>query len=354
MLSLTATAQSLPDLSQFVPPAKERILFALTERERNQIFPLGEGELSESAQIAWVNPEADADWVRCLKDFRPTSLVSCWCTPQLPASMLFTEALPLRYVCHTTGSVKGVVPREFISRGGLVTNWGGLVSRDVAEHALFLILSCLRNLSQWYPNAPTEAHRWGSGQTLETRSLRGKTLGIHGFGGIARELIQLLKHFDVRCTAFSPKVPDSYMQEFGVVPCHDIRELFVKSHIVVECEALTPETTRMITEEHFNLMRPDGIFVNVARGALVDERALEKVVRTQRCRIASDVFTSEPLPENSALRNRPGIVISPHIGGPTGDTYARCGEFALKNLQRYLEGQSLEDVVSLEIYDRST
>jgi phosphoglycerate dehydrogenase-like enzyme len=272
----------------------------------------------------------------------------------LPAPLLFTEGLPLRYVCHTTGSVKGVVPREFIAGGGLVTNWGNLVSRDVAEHALFLILSCLRNLSQWYPHAPKDAPRWGSGQAMKTRSLRGKTVGIHGFGGIARELVRLLKPFDVRCLAFSPRVPDRDMEEAGVVPCRDLKELFMKSSIVVECEALTPETTRMVREEHFALMPPDGVFVNVARGAIVDERALESVAASGRLRVASDVFTAEPLPEHSALRRMPGVIVSPHIGGPTSDSYARCGEFALNNLQRYLKGQPVEGVVSLEIYDRST
>jgi len=71
-------------------------------------------------------------------------------------------------------------------------------------------------------------------------------------------------------------------------------------------------------------------------------------------RVASDVFQNEPLPRQSPLWRIPGLIVSPHIGGPTGDGYSRFGALALENLKRYLDGQPLEGRVTLDVYDRST
>ena len=357
MLSVVDAKKNLPEWSRDIAPTEERILFALSAKEREKIFPHGLGEFPDSGRCAWVEPEdfpTNEEWVQHLTEFRPTVLVSCWTTPPLPASLLFTDSLPLRYLCHTTGSVKAIVPREFIAQGGFVTNWGNLVSHAVAEHALLLILASLRNLSQWHPTLKSNPYDWGSGQALKTKSLRGKKVGIHGFGGIACELIQLLESFDVKCMAFSQNVPPSYMEQKGATSCRDLKDLFRENDIIVECEALTPESTNTVTEEHFRLMPQDAVFVNVARGAIVDEDALARCVITGHIRAASDVFRTEPLPEDSVFRNKPGMIISPHIGGPTGDDYPQCGEFALSNIFRYLNRAPLEGTVTLEIYDRST
>jgi phosphoglycerate dehydrogenase-like enzyme len=354
---LTKGQQADPGLSPIGVSGQERVLFALTEREQSQIFPSRSDQLSLPAPYTWISPEtfsSGEDWARYLTDFRPTVLVSCWATPLLPPDLLFTDSLPLRYVCHVTGSVKAVVPRNFIMQGGIVTNWGNLVSHSVAEHALLLILASLRNLARWPSDLQADPYAWGSGLALKTRSLRGKRVGIHGFGGIACELIQMLKPFDVKCMAFSQNVPPSYMEKKGASPSGSLEDLFRNCDVVVECEALTPETKHMVRDEHFRMMAEDSVFVNVARGAIVDEAAMARHAAKGRIRVASDVFQTEPLPDDSPLRAATGVIISPHIGGPTGDSYPRCGEVALKNLERYLEGKPLEGLVTLEIYDRST
>ena len=343
-------------------PPVERVLFALTSAERDQIFPSFDfdSRFPAAAPCQCVDPEVllssfHNDWPRFLQQVRPTILVSCWSTPPLPPSLLSDDSFPLRYVCHTTGSVKRVVPRTFVAQGGRVTNWGNLISHTVAEHALLLILASLRNLSCWHPiSQPSLNGYWGNGFKLRTQSLRGRRVGIHGFGNVARDLIRLLAPFEVTCMAYSENVSSQHMAEYGALPCDNLDTLFKRNDILVECEALTRETTGIVTERHFQLMEQDAVFVNIARGPIVDEQALAKLAAQGRIRVASDVFHNEPLPADSPLRHIDNLIISPHIGGPTSDWYPRCGDFALANIGRYLAGEPLEGVVTPEIYDRST
>lgn len=235
-----------------------------------------------------------------------------------------------------------------------MTNWGNVISHNVAEHALLLILASLRNFERWRPSMAANNDCWGNGLALKTKSLRGKRVGIHGFGNVAYELIRLLQPFDVECRAFSQNVSPLYIREKGATPCDGLKELFQESDVVVECEALTAESTGSVTEEHLRLMPEGSVFVNVARGALVDEKALMRVAGEGRIQVALDVFEKEPLPADSPLWDMEGVIVSPHIAGPAGDWFHRCGDYALDNVDRYLTGQSLNGVVTLEIYDRTT
>ena len=336
----------------------ERILIALSESERNQFWPDFNAEDFAPVQISWVQPEDLASpekWLHLLEEVRPTVLVSAWSTPRIPFERLSQESGFLRYVCYVCGSVKNVVPREFIARGGLVTNWGSLASHAVAEHALLLILASLRNLPAWYP-ASRASDIKGQGKTcaLQTRSLRGRSVGIHGFGHIARELVRLLRPFDVTCMAFSKNVPDEEIRARGILPCASLENLFAQNRIVVECEALNAATLGMVTRRHFELMPQGGVFVNVGRGAVVDEAAMLQLAARGRIQVASDVFINEPVPPDSPIHQIPNLIASPHIAGPTADLYSQCGDLALSNIRNYLAGEPLAARVDLEIYDRST
>ena len=336
--------------------ARERVLFAFGAKDRNQFFPsLSLENLPHSGHRFDTDSLKNYDhWEGFLKEFRPTILVSCWSTPRLPDPLLHTDALPLRYLCHTTGTVRNLVGREFLVEGGVVSNWGNVISQNVAEHALMLILTSLRSFTRWRETMKEGQEVWGNGQFVKTRSLQGKTVGLHGFGKIARELLALLAPFNVECIAFSPNVPPGVMRKKGVTPCADLKELFRKSDVVVECEALTEETLASVTEAHFRMMKEDAVFVNVGRGSVIDEDALLRVAKEGRIRVALDVFQTEPLPKDSPLWDVEHMILSPHLAGPAGDWFHRCGDHALSNVDRYLKGKPLVGEVTLELYDRST
>ncbi len=346
-----------PALTARVDKSQDRILYALSEKDRAQFYPSyreGFPTSDQQHQIDTGSFKSYPEWEDYLAQLRPTVMVSCWSTPPLPTKLLHTEALPLRYLCHTTGTVRRIVPREFLVGGGIVTNWGNVISQNVAEHAVLLILSSLRNITHWRAEMKKGHDCWGNGQLFGTRSLQGKKVGLHGFGNIAMELIRLLSPFNVEFLAFSQNVPHPYIKSKGVFPCADLKELFRKSDIIIECEALTEHSRGSVTEELLRTMQDDSVFVNVGRGDVVDEKGMAAVAAEGRIRIASDVFQREPLPKDSPLLNVDGVILSPHIAGPAGDWFHRCGEYAMNNVARYLEGKPLLGEVTLEIYDRST
>jgi phosphoglycerate dehydrogenase-like enzyme len=328
------------------------ILAALTPQELREFLPpplLAEAQ-GAAAQFAHFDPlSGDATaFHRALAAANPEILLACWKTPPLP------ERLPpnLRYVCYLAGSVKRLVRREHIERGLLVTNWGGSISRIVAEWALFHIFSCLRRATYW----TLAMHREGAWKDngTETASLFGRTVGLHGFGQVARELVRLLQPFGCQISAFAPDVHADTERAFNVRAAKSLESLFAENDIVVELAPLIPETTGIVTEKHLRLIRPGGVFVNVGRGAVVDEGALLRVAQEGRIMVGLDVFTIEPLPANSGFRGLPNVTLTPHLAGPTTDRRRDAGEFALANLRAYAAGERLQAVIDLRTFDTST
>ena len=293
---------------------------------------------------------SDAAFTGELGARNPDIVLGCWKTPPLP------DALPprLRYVCYLTGSVKKMISRAHLERGLLVTNWGGSISRTVAEAALFHILACLRNASHW----ALAMHRpgvagWKNGLT-DARSLFCRSVGIHGFGPVARELVGLLKPWNCPITALAPDLTAELAHAYGVERAASLDALFLENEIIVELAPLIPSTLGIVTERLLRLIRPGGVFVNVGRGAVVDEDALLRVAREGRISVGLDVYTAEPLPADSGFRSLPKVSLTPHTAGPTIDRYPDAGAFAVKNLRAHVEGRPLEAVVTPEIYDQSS
>lgn len=330
------------------------LLAVLTPTEVREFLP--EPLLAQVRALAedfrLINPLeiSDAAFEKELFAINPEVILGCWKTPTLP------ETLPsrLRYVCYITGSVKKLISRSHLERGLVVTNWGGSISRTVAEAALFHILACLRNASHWahMMHKPGVA-AWKNGLT-DARSLFCRTVGIHGFGPVARELVGLLKPWNCPITALAPDLTAELAHAYGVERAASLEALFAENEIIVELAPLIPATTGMVTEHILRLIQPGGVFVNVGRGAVVDEAALLRVAKEGRISVGLDVYTVEPLPGDSGFRALPSVSLTPHTAGPTIDRYPDAGAFAVKNLKAHVDGRPLEAVVTSEIYDQSS
>jgi phosphoglycerate dehydrogenase-like enzyme len=298
-------------------------------------------------------PLTDADeWVRLWREYPAEILVSAWQSPSLNGVLTPGDFKSLRYVCYLAGSVRRLLPRELLTQGVLVTNWGNSIAGTVAECTLMLILMVLRRASYW----AVAMHRDGAWKDAApiTQSLLNRRIGIHGFGGISRSLVPMLRPFTDHIQTYSPRVPDGILAEYGVTRVDSLETLFATSEIVVELAAATPDNYQVVREEHLRLIPEGGAFVNVGRGCVVDEAGLVRVAREGKLQIALDVFEREPLPANSPLRGLPNVTLLPHLGGPTRDRRRDSGALALRNLRAFLRGETPEAVVDLEVYDRST
>jgi phosphoglycerate dehydrogenase-like enzyme len=345
---MTPFTTTVPSLSLNHP----RTLIALSKAEVDAFFP---GKLCEQLRALlpkaiWVTDtlQQHGRWPETLRSAQPEIIVSGWTTP----SLIGASPASLRYLCHVAGSVRNLISREDINQGLAVTNWGMLHADTVAECALMLTLCALRR-TQWWGRELHEHHRWRE-DFPKTETLFNKRVGLHGFGAVARRLVDLLQPFQVDLVAFSEGVPDQHFIEKGVQRAASLTELFSRADIILEVEALTSRTHHIIGEQLLRSIRPGGVFVNVGRGAVVDEGALVRVAREGQLQVALDVFETEPLAKESPFRGMPNVTLLPHMAGPTHDQYRHCGEIALNNLECYLRGVPLTAVVTSEAYDRST
>lgn len=330
-------------------PEIHSIALCLSERELSDFLP--EPLLTECRRLGrtshWVDTQGlDAGaFAARLLTLAPDVIVAGWSTPVLP------DVLPaqLRYLCYLAGSIKRMVRREHVARGLLVSNWGRSISRTVAEGALLLTLAALRRAGYWVPAMHRDG-AWKNGVT-ETASLFGRRVGLHGFGNVARELIRLLRPFDVTISVWAPETDPALYAAHDVTRAGSLEKLFAGSDVVVELAPLLPETQGIVTEKLLRAIRPGGAFINVARGALVDEEALVRVAQEGRIHVALDVFSAEPLPRASALRGLPNVTLFPHLAGPTPDRRRDAGALGLRNLRAYMRGEPLESAIGLGEFD---
>ncbi|WOO41218.1 hydroxyacid dehydrogenase [Rubellicoccus peritrichatus] len=333
-----------------------KILVVLTDSEKNDFLPETlQKELSAiTPEIKWLNPDFinEHGWDDALSSIKPEVLVTGWQTPRLPEAPQKYMGSGLKYVCHLPGSVRKLVPRSWIEAGLIVTNWGRSVSHVVAECGLMLMIAGLRRAGYWN----SAMHRNGAwkGPDLDTRSLFGKKVGIHGFGAISSCLVRLLEPFDVQVSTYSPAVPDAILNEFGVSRSPSLEALFSENQVIVELASLTPQTEGIVTETLLRSIPDGGLFVNLGRGAVVDEAALARVCSEGNLHAALDVYTVEPLAGDSPLRRLDNVLLLPHIGGPTVDQRRTAGAYGVSNIKRFSRGEAMEAIVNLEIYDRST
>ncbi len=334
---------------------KENII-CLTDIEVKTFFPNNQfGKVKEllGSHIC-INPEelsGEEQWLDVLKKYNPEIIVAAWKTPALPD--LLSELAPnFRYLCYLPGSVRKIIPRSIIENGAHVTNWSGSVSRTVAECAVLLALCCMRRVRYW----TEEMHFKGGWKTAETttQSLFERRVGIHGFGLIAQETAKLLRPFTSNISAFSPSVPDEIFLKHGVSRCDSLEKLFSENDVIVELAALTEHNQKIITEELLRSLPDGAAFVNVGRGAVVDEEALARVASEKDLQVALDVYGVEPLPKDSPFRGMSNVMLLPHLAGPTTDRRQDAGAHALENLRRYLQSEPLVDQLTVGMYDRAS
>lgn len=210
--------------------------------------------------------------------------------------------------------------------GVTVTNTPGVSALSVAEHALALMLAVARQIPG--QDAAVRNGSWPRGQGIE---LYGKTLGLMGLGAIGRRFAQLGGGIGMRVIAWTMHPNPALGVELAafedVLRASDVVSLHVR---------LSPETQGMIGAREFDLMKPQAILINTARGALVDEGALIQALSSKRIAAAGlDVFTTEPLPYGHPLTTLPNVVLTPHSAGITPEALEAGLQMAVANVLNF-------------------
>jgi D-3-phosphoglycerate dehydrogenase len=215
----------------------------------------------------------------------------------------------------------------------------GVNAESVAEHALLLMLACLRKLPTI--NRNTKDGVWKKQeQGVQTAELKGKTIGIVGMGNIAKTLVGLLKPFKVKILYYNLVQMDENFESENSMTFVGMDELLRNSDIVTIHCALTPETRNLINTESLCLMKDGAILINTARGEIVDPVAVAEALRNGKLSYAAlDVHAWEPIPEDYPLKDIDNVILTPHIAGVTADSFRAMMHDAFRNIDYFDRGE---------------
>jgi phosphoglycerate dehydrogenase-like enzyme len=268
---------------------------------------------------------------------------------QIAASVLdhvIERAPGLRWIHSISAGVDRVVTPLTRQRGLQVTNARGVFSPPIAEYVVLMALAIARRLPQLL-----DLQRERTWQPLRGSELGGLTVGIVGYGSIGAEIARLLEPFGTRviATRRRPELGSGGLANVEVWGTDRLPDLLRAADIVVIAAPLTDATAGLIGAAELEAMPGHAWLINIARGRLVDENALRRALASGSIGGAVlDVFDEEPLPAESALYDTPNLVITPHTSWSSDKVVERSIDLFVANLERYLAGQPLENLVDLE------
>lgn len=251
----------------------------------------------------------------------------------------------LQWVHSVTAGVEHFMCPEIRDNEGIVvTNAKGVFSSSLGEY----VMAACGHFSKSIPRLmkQKDEKKW---EQFAVTELKGQTMGVIGFGDIGKSCAKLAKAYGMKVLGVrrnpDPRVREQYADKvFGV---EGIAEVMQQSDYLVVAMPLTPETKGLLSADVLKQAKKGMVFINVGRGALVDETALISMLEdgTQIVGAALDVFTVEPLPQTSKLWSLPNVLISPHNADILHNSRHRSVKFFTDNVKNYISGEDLEMIV---------
>lgn len=300
-------------------------------------------------QITFLNDDEFRDSSR---DF--SGVEGVLAQPFLISKDFLDRAPDLQWV-QVTGAGYDTADVEEIQRRKLVlTNSRGVMSISIAEDVLCKMLFFSRKVREVEQNK--RDHKWnafGQDQWMCCcyTDLYGKKLGIVGYGSLAHEVAVRAKAFGMDICAYDIKQYDEPELTKCYIDADGLDKMLRESDFVLLTIPLFDSTRHMINEDTFRKMKSSAMLINVSRGPIVDEKALEWALRTGEIAWAAcDVFEKEPLSPDSPLWDLPNIFITSHKAG-MGDQWPHfIGRLMERNIGHYLAGEPLENVIDLTVH----
>ena len=228
-------------------------------------------------------------------------------------------------------------------KGILIANTPISHSSTVAEFAFCLIIACMRKLPIYVNRVKSGKWRDPSVGGIE---LKGKTIGIIGFGAIGKALVNRLLGWEMEVLVSDPYVEKEDVEKANA-KLVDLEELLSRSDVITLHLPLLPSTKGMIGEKEIRMMKDGAFFVNTSRGALVDENALIKALENGKIAGAGlDVFTVEPLEMTNKLREMENVICTPHESGTSKESSYRISLQGTENCIKALKGEIPDFVVN--------
>jgi phosphoglycerate dehydrogenase-like enzyme len=253
---------------------------------------------------------------------------------------IIASSKKLKWIQWGYTGVDRLRPLEALWERLLITTSKGMMAEEIADYVILVTQMLYRAFPRIMRNQMKRVwERWLFDNP------RGKTLGIIGLGAIGGEVARKAQFFGMRVIGLDAQPISLKAVEEMFLP-GELKVFLGKSDIVSICVPLTPETLSLINEESIEWMRTGSYLVNVARGKIVDERALVKAIKSGHLAGAAlDVFFPEPLNPESELWALDNVIITPHLSGAFRDFPDKVLALFCENLERFLEGRKMINVL---------
>ena len=294
--------------------------------------------VAPGSRLIAVNSEGHAD--ESLDEVEV--LLRGWSLGGDPLDRLVGRAPKMRWIHSVSVGVESVLTPCVLLRSLTVTNGRGVFDRPIAEYVLTMMLAICRRLP-----GLLELQHERTWQPLEAQELGRQTIGLIGFGGIGSEVARLVRPFGARVVAIRRHIESAPVEGVEVLGgLEALPKLLAVSNLVVLALPLTAETEALINDAALSAAMPGSWLINVARGGLVDERALLSALRSGPLGGAVlDTFREEPLPESSPFYRLANCIVTPHTSWSSAEALGRTLDVFCENLRRYRSGEPLLHVV---------
>jgi phosphoglycerate dehydrogenase-like enzyme len=253
-----------------------------------------------------------------------------------PFPKTLLERLPGLKLLVTTGMRNAAIDMAAARERGITvcgTEGSGV---DTAELAWGLILGAARRIAEDH-----QAMRQGLWQTRIGNRMAGKTLGVLGLGRLGSAVARVGLAFDMQVIAWSQNLTAERAAEKGVTRV-DKDELFRRADVLSVHVVLSPRSRGLVGRREIGLMKKSAILVNTSRGPIVDTAAVVEALAAGRLGYAAfDVYDREPLPEDDPLRRAPNVLLTPHIGYVTEESYRSWYPQIVENVLAFLDGRPI-------------
>jgi len=242
----------------------------------------------------------------------------------------------LKWVHALSTGVDSFLIPEIVESEILLTNSRGIHKEQISEHVFSFLLAFVRR--QFDFQLQQQKKQW---DRLEIDALTDRTLGIVGLGSIGEEIARKAKAFDMKVLA-TKRIPKETPNVDRVYPADQLHTVLPEVDFLVITTPLTNETIHLIGEQELSMMKENSFLINVARGEVIDEKALYNALSNKWIKGAGlDVFTEEPLPETSLFWELDNCYITPHVGGVSPDYNKKAIQLLKRNLAAFYKGTQL-------------
>ncbi|MDP3342298.1 D-glycerate dehydrogenase [Frigidibacter sp.] len=270
-------------------------------------------------------------------------------TDRIDAGLIAQAGDQLRLIANFGNGVDNIDVASAVQRGITVTNTPGVLTDDTADMTIALILAVARRIAEGARIIPDDEWAGWSPTWMLGRRITGKRLGIVGMGRIGQAVARRAAAFGLSIHYHNRRRLDARIEEkLDATYWDSLDQMLARMDIVsVNCPH-TPATYHLLSARRLKLLKPDAILVNTARGEIVDESALSRMLEAGELAGAGlDVYESEPAvnPRLLKLARQHRVVVLPHMGSATHEGRAEMGEKVIVNIKTFMDGHKPPDRV---------